>query len=912
MKKWKMTPWICLIATIFFLTTLSSAAGATATSQIVVKTIEDDAIPNGNCTLREAILAANSDMPVDACQAGSGDDVILLPAGVYSLTVVGSNEDLGITGDLDISASVTIRGQGSDVSIIQGFIDTLYDTDRDRSIHILPGAGIVKLHHLALNNSPALMNGKAVFNEAQLILEDCVLSNNSSGDFDGFRGGGINNAGTLELRRCQLSHNQATYGGAIFNAGNATIEETNFLNNAADDDSYAGGIYNDGDLTITGSTFNGNFSGVGAAIYNRANLVVLDSHLDHNNSRFVAGALGNTGMARLENITANQNGTGHAVGAISNSGTLILTHSTIAGNLSYDYAGAIYQSSGHMTIEDTDISGNQTDGDGGAIFVSGGQASLIRATLKENISRYDDGGAIYLSAGELILQDSVLEGNEAKLAGGGVFALGGSVTLERSEIIKNKTGQNGGGIFQEAGRLQLRDSQVNQNYAANHGGGIFSYAELDIQQSEINQNEIERDGAGIYLTGSLSLVNSTISRNNGYGTGGGIYNEGRLVALRSRVVGNWGWAFSSSGVDGGGGIYNLGAAEIQECEIGGNFTIADGGGIANAGSLVLRNSTVSGNWGRSWAGGLKQSDGGTSNIENVTFTYNQGDLGGGGVGIAGGTASLNHVTIFNNIDAIGFLGNIGGALEVSNSGALTIQNTLVAGNKVYGEGPLQPTVDCNLWPGASVTNLGYNLIGIVDGCNWTSAPGDLTGTLSNILDARLFNLGPFGGLTKTTPPKFGSPAMDAANPVSCLPADQRGIHRPQGGGCDIGAVEAIQIDAAIDIKPNSFSNVIDRNSSHRVTVVVFSTQLFDASNQLDQTTLTFGHTGNEASLFHTRGKIACFPRDINQDGMPDLVCEFVIAHTGFQCGDSIGILRAYGFQKELIEGQDRVRIVPCP
>jgi hypothetical protein len=35
----------------------------------------------------------------------------------------------------------------------------------------------------------------------------------------------------------------------------------------------------------------------------------------------------------------------------------------------------------------------------------------------------------------------------------------------------------------------------------------------------------------------------------------------------------------------------------------------------------------------------------------------------------------------------------------------------------------------------------------------------------------------------------GSPAIDAGNPATCLPMDQRGVSRPQGATCDIGAYE---------------------------------------------------------------------------------------------------------------------------
>ncbi|MEZ4730031.1 MAG: choice-of-anchor Q domain-containing protein [Caldilineaceae bacterium] len=47
-----------------------------------------------------------------------------------------------------------------------------------------------------------------------------------------------------------------------------------------------------------------------------------------------------------------------------------------------------------------------------------------------------------------------------------------------------------------------------------------------------------------------------------------------------------------------------------------------------------------------------------------------------------------------------------------------------------------------------------------------------------------------GGATPTHALLSGSPAIDAANNAFCTPADQRGVARPQGPGCDIGAFEA--------------------------------------------------------------------------------------------------------------------------
>src|SRR5262245_34444478 len=103
------------------------ARGAT----ITVDSTADSLAVNGNCGLREAILAANGDSAVDACVAGSGADVVVVPAGTYELTLAGASEDAAATGDLDVTADLEIAGAGAGTTIIDGGIigDRVLDVD---------------------------------------------------------------------------------------------------------------------------------------------------------------------------------------------------------------------------------------------------------------------------------------------------------------------------------------------------------------------------------------------------------------------------------------------------------------------------------------------------------------------------------------------------------------------------------------------------------------------------------------------------------------------------------------------------------------------------------------------------------------------------------------------------------------
>jgi probable HAF family extracellular repeat protein len=111
----------------------------------------------------------------------------------------------------------------------------------------------------------------------------------------------------------------------------------------------------------------------------------------------------------------------------------------------------------------------------------------------------------------------------------------------------------------------------------------------------------------------------------------------------------------------------------------------------------------------------------------------------------------------------------------------------------------------------------------------------------------------------------------------------------------------------IDIKPGSYPNSINPNSKGKIPVAILSTEDLDAPNQIVPNSLTFGATGGEVSLAF------CNPKgdDVNGDGLKDLVCHFYTQKTGFQCGDTEGILKGQTLDGTLFEGSDSVRIVPC-
>ncbi len=113
------------------------------------------------------------------------------------------------------------------------------------------------------------------------------------------------------------------------------------------------------------------------------------------------------------------------------------------------------------------------------------------------------------------------------------------------------------------------------------------------------------------------------------------------------------------------------------------------------------------------------------------------------------------------------------------------------------------------------------------------------------------------------------------------------------------------ITVGIDIEPGTFPNVINLKSKGKIPVAILSSATFDALTQVDKTSLAFGHTGNEPSLAF------CNPggEDVNGDGLPDLICHFETQLTGFQMGDTSGVLTGKDINGNLLSGTDSVQIV---
>jgi CSLREA domain-containing protein len=217
---------------------------------ITVTTLKDEMDVDGNCSLREAIRAANLDTAVDACPAGAGEDTVYLPAGVYTLSIPGVGEDTGLTGDLDILSDMTITGSGEAATIIDG-------GGLDRVFHVVSDSQ-VKIANLTIRNgsikTAGFYSGGGILNQAgKLIVQRVVLQANHAEN----TGGGIDNHGNLTVDKTTFIQNTAAVGAGLFNDAQLTVSNSTFTQNVAS--STGGGLDNNNDgTTVVNSTFSGN------------------------------------------------------------------------------------------------------------------------------------------------------------------------------------------------------------------------------------------------------------------------------------------------------------------------------------------------------------------------------------------------------------------------------------------------------------------------------------------------------------------------------------------------------------------------------------------------------------------------------------------------------------------------------
>jgi len=271
---------------------------------IGVTTFADELNTDGDCSLREAIRAANNDVATDACPAGIGADTINLPAGSYLLTLGGMGEDNNAAGDLDIRMDLTIVGAGRAVTTIDGNgLDRVFD------IRLNTTDTFVKISDVTIRGGfPGTDEGSGIRVRFGALTLDTVRVTDNTG------AQAIYVWDSLTLANSRIPNNLGMGGIFVRDGGEATIRNSTISGNTATA-GYAGGITNQGTLTVINSTISGNSTaGSGGGILNfQAGLTVSTASLYNvtisnntaDNDNFLGGEGG--GISVFEGMLSAEN-----------------------------------------------------------------------------------------------------------------------------------------------------------------------------------------------------------------------------------------------------------------------------------------------------------------------------------------------------------------------------------------------------------------------------------------------------------------------------------------------------------------------------------------------------------------------------------------------------------------------------
>ncbi len=784
---------------------------------VFAATISVSADGMGGCPLRSAIRAANTDAPSSPCPAGSGTDTLVLQQlnGVRYFTYgsgsdAGSDEDLNVTGDLDVTSSIIVQGVSATQSVIVG-------PELDRAFDVLSTGALTLNDVTVIGGSVAAANS----NDGGVVRKgaNATLTINRSALRGGVadQGGAIHasGAGVLTLDKVTVFSNQAGFGGGISLQQSAGAEA--ILNNLTLSGNTAtfsgGGIYASSGFRLRNTTVARNRAGAGGGgvhyagssttAVNFANSLLIDNvnvngnPLDlycSSNATLGAraftlfGAVVNCMFASFSGIPTS---TDARISPLFDFGSGLPTHALLAGSaatnagnpstsipltacLANDARGVsrsapcdlgAYEHGFDVTVNSFSDLPDLNPGDG--LCQSLGNVCTLRAVTMESSA---SGGRwfVNLPAGTYPLNRAITQvfdndggdldvkqntTNDVPLQ----MTLFGAGDVDDTQIV--------GGGFDRI--LEVR--------GGNFQGGQFvhfplSFALLNatVSGGDLTDDSFNADpnpslgGGGIKVTGAKTLFYNVIVQDN------------HVDVFPPTTYAAGGGAFFETGANSGNDPPFATSAHLER------FAVVDNSSLQYAGGI--------------WAQGaspFETSDGIT--LVNGIVADNQGGDGGGAVISQGVAASF--LSVVNNtcgpLAPPGFARYAGG-LTVFGYQNNSVRNVLISGNQAGTEGS-----DCEVISGigSSLVSLGYNLIGTAGaGC---AISGDTSSNLLNVnplLGARTASAG-----MPVYVPAVTGPAANVIPLSLCsngggfgVHADVRGVQRPGSGSsfCDIGAVES--------------------------------------------------------------------------------------------------------------------------
>lgn len=472
---------------------LALGIGSAQAATITVTTLGDSA-SGSSCTLRQAIVSANTNAASGACVIGAiGADTINFDAALANATITLAN------GELEVDESLVINGSGQTI-----------DANQASRVLAVYNTATLTASSLTLTNGYANSDGGGIYldYDTSLSLADVTVSNNSASD----AGGGIYGRGynSVILTDSNISGNTSNSvgGGLALGYGSLTLTGSAVSGNATN---FVGGglALFSSSSTLTGSTISGNlvtFGGGGGIYLYGGNVSIANDTVSGNTAYNYTGG----GIAAkyadvdIATSTISGNSAGRYGGGIylagqgrGGDGTLAVTDSTISGNLAEAGAGVAlatfyYQTAAGATqmlyggtvsarfVNSTVTGNNASDGAGGFdVYIKSPPGSGSTSGLTVTMTT---------SSAQLDFVNSTISGNQGTGGSYGAGAIStyvdtdatqGAVTITAgNSIISGNPGTNGDVYLGAQASLTVQNSllasALQTTYAGN--GNVFSDA----------------------------------------------------------------------------------------------------------------------------------------------------------------------------------------------------------------------------------------------------------------------------------------------------------------------------------------------------------------------------------------------------------------------------------------------------
>lgn len=550
------------------------------------------------------------------------------------------------------------------------------------------------------------------------------------------------------------------------------------------------------------------------------------------------------GNVTIQNLTMREGNEAEQGGGVhtTSEGTVRFENVAVRNSQAGTFgAGISSQGAGRLDLVGVDLVDNTTEvGEGGGLYVAFGTVNF-QGTIEGNTAA--TGGGIF-NSGEpspegipavVKVANTTIADNTAIAAGGGAYVdHEGELTLTDTTVVNNQAVEDGGGVAAiSKTAVTVTRGKFESNKAGGEGGGLSTSTErpVNVQGTTFKDNEagdpVSGDGGGAGMSaggdGAVTIANATFDGNESIAGGGGLHtgNNGSVTVKDSKFTNN------TTSAEGGGFANTGDRTTLERLTFEGNKATLDGGGIANEGSgaFSLVDSSVHGNTAEN-GGGMANLADGELRVIRSTFWNNQARLGasddsglGGGVyGLGDAEATYENVTISAN-----YAQTRGGGLYIDSDSTVDVVNSTISQNTAptaSGVGGEVTSINFPITPSTSVLFRNTIVAGNRLGADCNFAVGSVGGNLDSADtcffrgprdrqhagDPRIDAVADNGRSTLTQAIRQDSYAIDGGL-APCPTTDQRGVERPKGAACDIGAYEHEGPFAAPDTTPPNTSLV---------------------------------------------------------------------------------------------------------